>query len=370
MPRGRNLYNNLYQHLVSMPDSDDSAPNFLMTCSAWRMQRDAGEGFIDMRPRDTKQLCLLEDMRNCAGCDVLMIRPAAMRCAVCRVEYYCSLRCQKAHWPEHKKMCAAMSKRDRLANEAMQTASRIAWVLYTQRVKGSSPHIIPDKFALDTRDCFLYRFKPAAHDRLLTIVLLTKKQVENDAPRTPVANTRQVLVATFLEPQKLIVALKTLLRNSMSRELMESLEGEDEYLRDTMQDFRNSVIQLHTLVKKATSTDSMLERTRKQTHLFVLITPMQSDWCNLLCFRCMEMQANFNKSTTLCAELVSKFGLKDRLDHEQEVQDMLLANGWLDNKQVMDILLKNQQPKKRADRGRKKQRKPAREAFKQLGNKQ
>tara|TARA_B110000444_G_scaffold186713_1_gene175941 strand:- start:83 stop:772 length:690 start_codon:yes stop_codon:yes gene_type:complete len=221
-------------------------------------------------------------------------------------------------------VCASISKRDRLANEAVQTASRIAWVLYTQRVKTSTLHMMPQKFALDTRDCLLAKFKPDAHDRLLTLVLLTKKQAVYDAPRTPVANTRQVLVATFLEPQKLMVALKTLLRNSISSELIESLKGEDKYLLDTMQDFRNSVVQLHTLVKKATSTDSMLERTRKQTHLFVLITPMQRDWCNLLCFRCMEMQANFNKHTSLCAELVSEFGLKDRVDHEQEVpeQDM------------------------------------------------
>ena len=325
MPRGRNLYDSLYQHLVCMPDSEDSAPNFLMTCSAWRMRRDAGEACIDMLPRDLEQICLLEDMRNCAACDVLMARPAAMRCAVCRVEYYCSLRCQRAHWNEHKKMCGSTSKRDRRANEAMQTASRVVWVLYTQRVKpseGAKPHMMSKKFALDTRDCLLARFKPDAHDRLLTIVLLTKKQTEIDAPRTPKANTRQVLVATFLEPQKLLVALKTLLRNSLSSELTDALEGEDEYLRETIQRFRDSVIELHTMVKKSCSTNSMLERARNGTHLFVLITPMQSDWCNLLCFRCMQLQANFNNSTTLCTDLVSVFGEKDGADHEQEVREV------------------------------------------------
>ena len=350
MPRGRNLYDSLYQHLVCMPDGEDSAPNFLMTCSAWRMRRDAGDACIDMLPRDLKQMCLLEDMRNCAGCDVLMTRPAAMRCAVCRVEYYCSLRCQNKHWPKHKKMCGPISKRDRRLNEAMQTASRVVWVLYTQRVKpteGAIPHMMSKKFALDTRDCLLARFKPDAHDRLLTIVLLTKKQVEIDAPRTPKANKRQVLVATFLEPQKLLVALKTLLRNSLSYELTDALKGEDEYLRETIQTFRDSVIQLHTRVKKFSSADSMLERARNGTHLFVLITPIQADWCNILCFRCMQMQANFSNSTTLCTDLVSEFGENDRAEYEEHQRT---------------IHLQNQQVKKRAKKRDKKLQKAARGA--------
>ena len=355
MPRGRNLYDSLYQHLVCMPDGEDSAPNFLMTCSAWRMRRDAGDACIDMLPRDLKQMCLLEDMRNCAGCDVLMTRPAAMRCAVCRVEYYCSLRCQNKHWPKHKKMCGPISKRDRRLNEAMQTASRVVWVLYTQRVKptdGAIPHMMSKKFALDTRDCLLARFKPDAHDRLLTIVLLTKKQVEIDAPRTPKANKRQVLVATFLEPQKLLVALKSLLRDSLSYELTDALEGEEEYLREMIQTFRNSVIQLHTMVKKFSSVDSSLERARNGTHLFVLITPMQADWCNMLCFRCMQMQANFSNSTTLCTDLVSEFGESDRAEYEE-------------NKQA--VLLQNEQVKKRVKKLDKKMQRAARGACQAVG---
>ena len=342
MPRGRNLYNSLYQHLVSMPDSQDTPPKFMMTCSALRIQRDAGEARIDMLPRDTRQLCLLEDMRNCAGCDVLMTRPAALRCAVCRVEYYCSLRCQKAHWPEHKQMCGPASKRDRRANEAMQTASRIVWVLYTQRIADATSHTV----ALDTQDCLLARFKPDAHDKLLTIFLLTKKQVEADAPNTPEANTQQALSATFLDPQKLMVALKAMLRNSMNFDLSNfaQLSG-DEYLSETIQDFRNSVIKLHTVVKKATSLNSMLERTRNRTHLFVLITPMQSDWCNLLWFRCLELQANFYNERTLCAELLSEFGHKDRVEYKKELQA---------KQEELQRLVEHQKAKKRADKQGKK----------------
>lgn len=48
--------------------------------------------------------------RVCAGC--LRTHPGGvrMRCCPCKEVYYCSEKCQRAHWKEHKTVCDRKAK--------------------------------------------------------------------------------------------------------------------------------------------------------------------------------------------------------------------------------------------------------------------
>src|SRR5688572_32557850 len=45
--------------------------------------------------------------RDCNGCNKSRLggRGGRWRCGRCRVAVYCNRECQRAHWPEHKKVC-------------------------------------------------------------------------------------------------------------------------------------------------------------------------------------------------------------------------------------------------------------------------
>lgn len=53
---------------------------------------------------------------KCALCS----NPALLRCVRCKITVYCSPICQKAHWKEHRQICAPLN---------LQTASSLAAVL-------------------------------------------------------------------------------------------------------------------------------------------------------------------------------------------------------------------------------------------------
>ncbi|MCH9627908.1 MAG: hypothetical protein S4CHLAM2_15560 [Chlamydiales bacterium] len=38
-------------------------------------------------------------------CGACQLSTAALRCAVCHIQKYCNVTCQKAHWPAHKQVC-------------------------------------------------------------------------------------------------------------------------------------------------------------------------------------------------------------------------------------------------------------------------
>ena len=56
------------------------------------------------------QINILGGIASCAnpGCKKRDI--SLQRCARCKGLYYCSPKCQKAHWPDHKQLCATMSQ--------------------------------------------------------------------------------------------------------------------------------------------------------------------------------------------------------------------------------------------------------------------
>ena len=45
----------------------------------------------------------------CSYCNVIAIREYFKKCAKCRHAAYCSIECQKKHWPVHKTVCKSAS---------------------------------------------------------------------------------------------------------------------------------------------------------------------------------------------------------------------------------------------------------------------
>jgi len=54
------------------------------------------------------QIKVLGGVASCANPDCKKQDISLQRCARCKGLYYCSVACQKSHWPSHKEMCTAM----------------------------------------------------------------------------------------------------------------------------------------------------------------------------------------------------------------------------------------------------------------------
>ena len=46
----------------------------------------------------------------CDGCRELMPAALLQQCSGCKIHVYCSKKCQKAHWPQHKGSCRMLQK--------------------------------------------------------------------------------------------------------------------------------------------------------------------------------------------------------------------------------------------------------------------
>ena len=79
-------------------------------------------------PRQDATFCLVGDTRRCYGCGELFEREALMRCAKCKVAYYCTRACQRRHWAAHRAPCLQNQqypKKWRRMVEACDTAYRM-----------------------------------------------------------------------------------------------------------------------------------------------------------------------------------------------------------------------------------------------------
>ena len=79
-------------------------------------------------PRQDATFCLVGDTRRCYGCGELFEREALMRCAQCKVAYYCTRACQRRHWAAHRAPCLQNQqypKKWRRMVEACDTAYRM-----------------------------------------------------------------------------------------------------------------------------------------------------------------------------------------------------------------------------------------------------
>ena len=66
-----------------------------------------------------------ERSHQCSGCLKLDCRTQLLQCSACQCVRYCSLGCQKAHWPKHKVLCKAikeLSERESLKEKGLGDA--------------------------------------------------------------------------------------------------------------------------------------------------------------------------------------------------------------------------------------------------------
>eukprot|EP01083_Nonionella_stella_P153649 494013_1 len=49
------------------------------------------------------------NLKNCSSCTSLILALSPKYCASCREVYYCSRKCQKDQWPNHKNACEAVT---------------------------------------------------------------------------------------------------------------------------------------------------------------------------------------------------------------------------------------------------------------------
>lgn len=49
-----------------------------------------------------------QKVRGCANCDKIYDNGLMFKCGRCRVQYYCSVECQKANWSTHKPFCNSL----------------------------------------------------------------------------------------------------------------------------------------------------------------------------------------------------------------------------------------------------------------------
>ena len=51
-----------------------------------------------------------ERSHQCSGCLELDCRKQFLQCSACQSVRYCSVHCQKVHWPKHKLLCKAIKE--------------------------------------------------------------------------------------------------------------------------------------------------------------------------------------------------------------------------------------------------------------------
>ena len=51
-----------------------------------------------------------EKSHRCNGCLKFDCHMELLQCSACQSVHYCSVQCQKAHWPKHKVLCKAIKE--------------------------------------------------------------------------------------------------------------------------------------------------------------------------------------------------------------------------------------------------------------------
>ena len=122
MPRGRNLFLSLRDKLITSFDQREGACVWT-TAALGRVSSETCDLELhkaETRRKDKNDVDLVEEMRTCEGCNIMIARSAALRCGVCRIAYYCSHKCHKTHWSLHKKTCRKIMKDERHVREAQK----------------------------------------------------------------------------------------------------------------------------------------------------------------------------------------------------------------------------------------------------------
>lgn len=258
MPRGRDLFLSMYDRLMVEPVEIEG----MVTPIEYAMQRimyQAGDDQFTIQPRESHNVCLIRNMRNCARCGGLVRRSVAMRCGACRTAYYCSADCHRTHWPEHKLQCWQKPDKNQRRNlEATDTASRIMWACYCTPLPLSGPFC----FELGDKGCYMTKTKPESQSNDMTVVLMTRNE-----------KLKGVFV-TYLDPLKLIKVLKEILRwtvNSECEKLSSTPQGYGENYGTFIKLYRDTIIAIHKEVK------SMIKKSGPdRNHNFMIITPLEN----------------------------------------------------------------------------------------------
>ena len=142
MPRGRSLFDRVYRRLSGQSAAangpvDVAGGEMLIKMLANGEACPDGENIRCLRvPREDVRYSSVEMMRNCALCDGAILRNHALRCGLCKCQYYCCLHCQKLAWKGHREDCKRIcalekdtQKFFRRKTEAMQTIRRLLWGL-------------------------------------------------------------------------------------------------------------------------------------------------------------------------------------------------------------------------------------------------
>ena len=142
MPRGRSLFDRVYRRLSGQSAAangpvDVAGGEMLIKMLANGEACPDGENIRCLRvPREDVRHSSVEMMRNCALCDGAILRNHALRCGLCKCQYYCCLHCQKLAWKGHREDCKRIcalekdtQKFFRRKTEAMQTIRRLLWGL-------------------------------------------------------------------------------------------------------------------------------------------------------------------------------------------------------------------------------------------------
>ena len=258
MPRGRDLFLSMYNRLMVEPVETEG----MVTPIEYAMQRimyQAGDDQFTIQPRESHNLCIIRDMRNCARCGTLVRRSVAMRCSACRTAYYCSAGCHRTHWPEHKLQCWQKPTKDQRRNlEANDTASRIMWECYCTPLPFNGPFC----FEMGGTDCHMTKTKPESQSKHMTVVLMTRNE-----------KLKGVFV-TYIDPLKLIRVLKEILRwtcNSECERLSSTAQGYGKNYGTFIKLYRDTIISIHKEVKLMIKTSGP-----EQNHNFMIITPLQN----------------------------------------------------------------------------------------------